>query len=346
MAGQLAPPKLFTDWLKLITTAKADWSYSDYAESWVNGARMLVRTGTTTVADIEAVLELLPEVWEATPLRVLSFLEMLGITNRRAPRAILAEAVERIDSLTHPRCVARLSPHAPYSTLPELLRLSSETARRRRWRITTHVSESAFEFEMFAQAKGVMFDWLQRSRRDMSDCGLGSPVEHLDLCGLLGENLLAVHGNYLTPKDISLLGRRKVSLAHCPRSHAYFRHEAFPFRPLTRARVNICLGTDSLASVFQRRRQTVQLNMFEEMRAFAADQPSVSARKILEMATLNGARALGLRGAVGQLSKDAFADLIAIPFTGKTRRIYSAILQHKGDVAASMIDGQWAVPPA
>jgi len=59
MAGQFPPPKVFSDWLKLITETKAGWSYSDYAQSWLNGARMLVRTGTTSVADIEAVPELL-----------------------------------------------------------------------------------------------------------------------------------------------------------------------------------------------------------------------------------------------------------------------------------------------
>src|ERR1035438_8844656 len=52
MAGQFAPPKVFADWLKLITEAKSGWSYSDYAQSWLNGAQMLVRTGTTSVADI------------------------------------------------------------------------------------------------------------------------------------------------------------------------------------------------------------------------------------------------------------------------------------------------------
>jgi cytosine/adenosine deaminase-related metal-dependent hydrolase len=290
--------------------------------------------------------ELLPDVWEGTPLRVLSFLELLGITNRRTAKAILAEASERIESLSNTRCMTGISPHAPYSTLPELLKVSGETARRRKWRVTTHVAESALEFEMFAQGRGVMFDWLQKSRRDMSDCGHGSPVEHLDRCGLLGENLLAVHANYLGPKDAALLGRRKVSVAHCPRSHRYFRHERFPLRELTSARVNICLGTDSLASVLKSRRQNVELNMFEEMRALKESYPSLPPRRIVEMATLNGARALGLRGQIGQLSSNAFADLIAIPFAGRTRRIYDAILRHKGDVAASMIDGQWVITPS
>jgi cytosine/adenosine deaminase-related metal-dependent hydrolase len=219
MAGELLPPKQFPDWLKLMITAKSSWRYSDYAESWLHGSKMLVRTGTTTVGDIEAVPELLPEVWEGTPLRVVSYIEMLGITSRRTPKAILAEAAERIEAASSPRCMTGISPHAPYSTLPDLLKLSGETARRRKWRVTTHVAESALEYEMFTEARGVMYDWLRRSGRDMTDCGLGSPVEHLSRCGLLGENLLAVHANYLGPKDAALLGRRKVSVAHCPRSH-------------------------------------------------------------------------------------------------------------------------------
>jgi len=345
MAGQFPPPKVFSDWLQAITATKAGWSYSEYAESWLAGAQMLVRTGTTTVADIEAVPELLPEVWQATPLRVFSFLEMLGITARRQPQTILQEAADRIDSLKFSRCLAGLSPHSPYSTMLELLRLSAETARRRRWRLCTHVAESAQEFEMFAHGRGAMFDWLKRSARDMSDCGLRSPVQHLKHCGALAENLLAVHVNYLDKNDAGLLGKRKVSVVHCPRSHAYFRHQPFPLRRLSRARVNVCIGTDSLASVYRRGRQTVELNLFQEMRALAKAQVSLSPRRILRMATINGARALGLGGQIGELSEGAFADLIVLTFAEKNADIYEAILHHPGNVFASMIDGQWALGP-
>src|SRR5207302_1539953 len=102
-----------------------------------------------------------------------------------------------------------------------------------------------------------------------------------------------------------------------PRSHAYFCHARFPVRKLIKAGVNVCLGTDSLATVYKTRRQTVELNMFEEMRALAASHSFLSAQKILQMATLNGARALGMKGRIGELSERAFADLIAIPFAGK-----------------------------
>ena len=345
MAGQFPPPKVFSDWLKGITEAKAGWGYSDYLESWLNGARMLVRTGTTSVADIEAVPQLLPKVWEGTPLRVFSFLELIGIKGAKQPRAVVHEAAARIAALKHARGGVGLSPHAPYSTVPELLRLSAQTARRRNWRLTTHLAESALEFEMFKQGRGPMFDWLQRSGRDMLDCGLGSPVKHLERCGVLSDNLLAAHVNYLAQGDAALLGRRRVHVVHCPRCHFYFHHDKFPLGRLARAGVNVCLGTDSLASVYKARRQKVELNLFEEMRALATNEPSLSARKIVQMATLNGARALGLGGQAGELAEGCFADLIALPFAGKAADIYDGVLHHAGDVAASMIDGEWAMEP-
>src|SRR5262245_13943399 len=160
MAGQFLPPKVFTDWLKSITSTKAGWSFSDYAASWLAGAQMLLRTGTTTVADIESVPQLLPEIWDSTPLRIFSFLEMIGITQRRPPGAVLREAVEKGSKLEHPRCRVALSPHAPYSTIPELLRLAVQTSSQRQWLLATHVAESALEFEMFARGRGEMFEWL------------------------------------------------------------------------------------------------------------------------------------------------------------------------------------------
>lgn len=346
MAGQFASPKLFTDWLKLITTSKAEFSYSEYAESWLNGAKMLVRTGTTTVGDIETVPELLPEVLEATPLRLISFLEMTGIRSRRQPKSILKETTERLEGLRASGFTGGLSPHAPYSTLPELLQLSAELARQKNWLMAVHVAESSQEFEMFMRGRGEMFDWLRRNERDMSDCGKGSPVQHLARCGALGKNLLAIHVNYLAKTDAALLASSKVTVVHCPRSHSFFQHDRFPYQRFVRAGINICLGTDSLASVYQRRRQPVELSLFEEMRTFAANQPLIRPRRILDMVTVNPAGALGLKGQVGELSKRAFADIIALPFSGKSSDAYEAVLHHEGPVSASMIKGQWAIAPA
>ena len=423
MAGLFPPQRSFCDWIKLITTEKAQWIFSDYANSWIAGARMLVQSGTTTVADMEAVPELLPDVWNATPLRVFSFLEMTGVRSRREPEVILAEAVTTMDAQPPHRGDTGLSPHAPYSTSPSLLEQTAALARKRKLRLVTHVAESATEFEMFTQARGEMFEWLHRNRRDMSDCdgrspvqqlarcralgphllavhvnylapgdatllarkrklrlvthvaesatefemftqGRGemfewlhrnrrdmsdcdgrSPVQHLARCQALGPHLLAVHMNYLAPGDAALLARKRVSVVHCPSSHDYFRHRDFPRRELARAGVNVCLGTDSLASVRKHPKREIKLSLFREMRMFATKHSEVSAREVLQMTTLNAAHALGLGGKAGQLRPGAFADLIALPLNEKLPDIYEAIIQYPGDIAVSMIGGEWAKTP-
>ena len=344
MAGEISPPKTFTDWIAAITAHKSGWSYSDYARSWLRGAHQLVKSGTTTVADIECMPDLLPEVWDATPLRIFSFLEMTGIKARRAPKDVLREAVETMDSLKHPRHRAALSPHAPYSTLPELLKLTARTAQKRKWRVSIHVAESTQEFEMFQNAHGEMHDWLKRNERDNSDCGLGSPVAHLARHQLLGENVLAIHVNCLARGDATLLAKNKTHVVHCPRSHDYFKHPPFPRQRLAAAGVNLCLGTDSLATTRKTGRQLPELNLFAEMQMLAEKDKSLSPVEILKMATINGARALGLAGKIGELTAGALADVIALPFDGPATKAYAAVLQHAGNVAASIIDGRWTIP--
>lgn len=345
MAGLWPPQKKFTDWIPRMLAAKAEWSYSDYARSWISGAKMLLQSGTTTVADIEAAPELLPEVWDSTPLRVISFLEMTGVRSKRDPAEILHNAMEKLESIPHPRCAAALSPHAPYSTSPALLRLCAEAARDRKLPIAVHVAESEQEFEMFTRARGEMFDWLKRNDRDNSDCGLGSPVSHLDRAGLLRENLLAIHANYLDDSDFALLNGRGVSIVHCPRSHAYFQHREFSLEKLLNAGINVCLGTDSLATIAKTDKQDLELNMFQEMQTLARLRPSLPPATILKMATANGARALGLRGQIGELSGNAFADLISIPYSGDTSNAETAVVNHSGPLRASIINGHWSIVP-
>ena len=337
----LPAPRQFPDWLKALFALKAAAGYTDYAHAWLTGAAMLARTGCTTVADIEAVPELLPEVWSATPLRVASFLEVTGVKSGRAPAEILQEAAAKIDSLEPGRGLAGLSPHALYSTTAPLLKEAARLARQRNWRLTMHVAESAEEFEMFARRRGAMFDWLE-PQRGMADCGQGTPLAQVERCGLLGGNFLAIHANYLLPADIQALARSGASVVHCPRSHAYFQHQRFLCEELAAAGVNVCLGTDSLASVCPARREKPELNLFAEMRQFAAAHPGVVPEAIVRMATCNGARALGWQGRAGELSPGSRADLISIPFAGDAAECAAAIVHHPGAVAVSMIDGQCA----
>jgi cytosine/adenosine deaminase-related metal-dependent hydrolase len=345
LAGCIPPPRSFVDWIKSILSFKSEWGYSDYAASWIRGAGQLLRSGTTTAADIEAVPQLLPEVRDTTPLRVHSFLELINLRGEPSPPETIARALAAAYGFQGGGQCAGLSPHAPYTTTPALLREAARVARARGLRLTTHVAESAEEFEMFLFRRGPMFDWL-KSQRDVSDCGQGSPVQLLDSCGLLARDFLAVHVNFLWDGDARLLGARGASVAHCPRSHGYFRHTRFPRAALQQAGVNLCLGTDSLATVRAARGERPVLSMFAEMQALAGNDSGLSATEILRLATVNGARALGLAGQVGELRPGALADVIAVPFHGDPTNAAEAVVNHHGDAAGVMIGGAWSIRPA
>lgn len=343
MAGKISPPRSFADWIKTIVALKAEWSYTEFADSWLKGAEMLLRSGTTTVADVEAVPELLPEMWQATPLRVISFRELINLKNAAA-EPLVRDVAEKWAALPNADRRAGLSPHAPYTTSAELLSVAAHEARKRGWLLTTHVAESEQETDMFMYRHGPLYDWL-KGQRDMSDCGYGSPIHHLEQADYLGDNLLAVHVNYLWRDDAATLGKYGVSVVHCPRSHEYFRHLFFPRRELAAAAVNVCLGTDSLASMRKARGKLPELNMFAEMRALASNEPELAPQNILEMATINGAKALKRDGEIGVLREDALADMIAIPFSGRAETVYDHLVHFEGAVHASMIGGQWAIAP-
>lgn len=341
MAGQLLPTRSFTDWIKLITEAKSGWGREEFASSWKNGAEMLVRSGTTTVADVEVVPDTLPALWQETPLRVISFLELTGVRSRTAPEAAIEETRNRIAALSSGPGRVGVAPHAPYSTIPALLRMIGQESRQHGWLVMMHVAESAEEYEMFKHASGPMFDWLKRNNRDMSDCGGVTPVAHLERNGMLGPNLLAVHANCLEEEDVALLARRAVSVVHCPRSHRYFNHVPFQYENLVKAGVRVCLGTDSLASVAVKRGQRVGLDMFAEMREFAREFPGVPPSEIVRLCTESPAGALGLDGWIGCIVQGAMADLTAIPYHGPIMGVYEGVLAHEQPVAASVIGGRF-----
>jgi cytosine/adenosine deaminase-related metal-dependent hydrolase len=227
--------------------------------------------------------------------------------------------------------------------VPELLRETAALAAAQGWPVTIHVAESAEEDEMFAGGRGALYDWLARNGRDMGDCGGTTPVQHLAKHGLLFPGLLAVHANYLRPGDAETLAGAGGAVVHCPRSHAYFGHRPFPHNALVRAGVNVCLGTDSLVTVLRREEQV--LDMFSEMRTFLAHAAGVPAEEAVRMATVHGARALGLEGRAGCLMPGAWADATAVPYAGGLGTVAEAVVAHRGDVAACLLGGRWAHGP-
>ncbi|HTI72770.1 MAG TPA: amidohydrolase family protein [Candidatus Limnocylindria bacterium] len=339
MAGQLLRPRAFPDWIKAILTAKSSWGVEEFKTSWLKGAQQLLQSGTTTVANIESMPEILAEVRSKTPLRLFSFLEMTGVRNQLPGKEIVNKAIALLESLPATRGGLGLSPHAPYSTYPDLL-AECAAAAKQGWLLTTHVAESQAEFDMYMYRRGPMFDWLE-SQRSMKDCGLGSPIGHLARHGLLSPNLLAVHANYAWNDDVRLLASQGVSVAHCPRSHSYFRHRCFPMDEMLNFGVNVCLGTDSLASVTLQRDSPPSLSMSAELRDLHLAHPSLRYRQSIRMASQNGARALGLKGVVGELSPGSLADLAFIPFSGPLTGVEPALVGYSQPVEGTMIGGAW-----
>ena len=318
---------------------KADVDDAVHRESWIHGAAQCLRHGTTTLGNIETRPDLLPELWAATPLRMLSFLELIVIRTESDAAQAVTTAAEWIAKHKPPRGHAGLSPHAPYTTKPDLLKACVATDLP----MAMHLAESAEEDEMFRQGSGPLYDRLSAAGRAMADCGGVSPIAHAHRHGLLNNNLLAIHGNYLDDNDIRLLAENQVSLVHCPRSHAYFGHAPFRAEALCAAGVNLCLGTDSLATM---RAGDAELSLFDELRTYRAAYPDLAdleLETLLQCVTVNPARALGMAGQVGELTTDAFADLIALPFDGPIESVLEAIVNHTGPVQRVMLYGKWEV---
>ncbi len=341
MAGQIPPPKTFPDWVKNILSFKAHWSFSEFAESWLKGARQLIEHGTTTVADIESVPELPEETWKSTPLRMISFLELTGVKSQRSPEDLLHEAADWFERWPRDdRKEVALSPHALYSTSPELIRKSARFATERDLLVSTHLAESEAEYSMFCDAKGPFFDWL-KGQRKMDDCGHHSPIELVNEYGLLNERLIIVHANYLSEKDIQSIGESRASVVHCPRSHDYFGHLKFPYEELVKARTNVCLGTDSLASSRKIGAQNPELNLWCEMQTFSRNYPGVSPREIFDLVTRHPAKAFRKGGQIGSLESGAFGDMVALGYSGKVDepRVCEEVL-HRPQVREVLIAGE------
>lgn len=341
LAGHLPPQASFTAWIQSIKGAKGLQSPEDVREAWRVGAAMLLRNGVTTVGDIEAFPELQPSLVRETGLRVVSFLELIRIRADAPVEDAVDQGGKWLRDLGEAGLRAGLSPHAPYSTTPLLRRRCAELAVRCGAPVSMHLAESAEEFEMFMAGEGALLEWLARNGRAVDDCGGRSPVQVAADAGLLGPRFLAVHVNYLAPGDAERLAGAGASVAHCPRSHAYFRHQPFPWEELRAAGVNVCLATDSLATVRTTRRRALQLDLFAEARRFRTAHPGVALAELLGMVTRHPAAALGMTGEVGILAAGACADLIAVPSAAQSGSPLEGLFEAAGPSLGTMVGGRW-----
>lgn len=352
-AGQLSKPKDFVSWIDSILALKSQSTPQSGVAAWHQGYRQLLETGTTLVADMVSV----PEVWSLRrsglpkPLgpRIRSFFEATGVLLGLSPESLLESLAQRLqenrpDSANAPTNAIEawpefgVAPHSPYATLPTFLKALAQRARRDQWPLSMHLAESAAEFQRYTQGAGPLYDWLKRLR-PMEEFAHQSPVQYVAALGLLIPQLLAAHVNYLAPGDAETLGNAQVNVVHCPRSHAYFNHQAFPIEALTQAGVSVCLGTDSLASIEGEGIEPPRLSMQAELQCFLSRNPSISPAKALKWATLHGAQAMGCPS--GELRAGLWADLIITPLPSPNVDPIEAVIHHQGPVSGTIIRGEW-----
>jgi cytosine/adenosine deaminase-related metal-dependent hydrolase len=198
--------------------------------------------------------------------------------------------------------------------------------------------------KMFRDGSGPLYLLLKDIGRDMSDCGGTTPLEVFirnlqparkgpSTAPQVPRRWILAHLNDVPEGDFDLLRQmpQKFSVAHCPRSHAYFHHPPFQFEKLRALGFNICLGTDSLAS-------NDDLSLLAEMRAFREKFPDVPCETILEMATVNSAGALRCADRLGKIRRDFIANMIALPFT-RFEKPHEAILNFAAKVPWIMFHG-------
>ena len=149
---------------------------------------------------------------------------------------------------------------------------------------------------------------------------------------------IVVHLNELAEDDFARLeGGPRFHIAHCPRSSRYFRHRPFALRRLLDLGFNVCLGTDSLASNFS-------LSLFAEMQSLRDAHPWLAPERILEMATVNGARALSQEQTLGKIRAGFQADLIALPIAGESGDVVEKVIAWDEEVPWMMLAGVESPP--
>ena len=226
------------------------------------------------------------------------------------------------------RVTFALGPHAPYSCSEEYLRQVAELAKEHDLGLHIHVSESPFEQQTIAGQYGC------------------TPAALLDRCGILGPKTLAAHGVYLSDEDIALFKERGVSVVTNPVSNLKLGNGICPVPYLLEAGVNVALGTDGAAS-------NNALNLFRELsfvtllhKGVTGDTTAVPASEALKMATVNGAKALGLEGC-GEIKAGARADLTVLDIDKPWLRPHidlrsSLVYCARGDeVTDVMVDGRF-----
>jgi 5-methylthioadenosine/S-adenosylhomocysteine deaminase len=330
----LADDMALMDWLqRYIFPAEAKSVTPEFVRAGTRLAALeMIQSGTTAYVDMYYFEE---EIAKATHDAGLRGVLGQSIIQFPAPDARTpADGLSRAESFlkawaSDPLIVPAVAPHSMYTLDAATLKASRALADRYRAPVLIHLSETQDEMRLSAERHGG-----------------ATPPAFLESLAFWGARTVAAHGVWLTDADIALLARRGVAVAHNPESNMKLASGAAPVLKMRRAGVTVGLGTDGAAS-------NNDLDMFEAMRQAAllqklhtGDPRALSAAEALEMATRDGARAIGLEREIGSLEPGKRADLVLVSMRGARQTpMYDPIshlvyVSRGDDVRTTVVNGR------
>jgi 5-methylthioadenosine/S-adenosylhomocysteine deaminase len=309
----LADDLALSEWLnKYIFPAEAKSVSPEFVRSGTRLAALeMIQSGTTTFTDMYYFEEEVAAATKAAGLRAVlgQTIIQFPVADAKTPADALVRAEAFINAFKDdPLITPAVAPHAMYTLDGPTLKAARDLSRRHSVPTLIHLAETHDEI----QAAQLRFK--------------SSPVAYLDSLGFLGPGVLGAHGVWVSDADIAVLKARGVGISHNPESNMKLASGTAPVPAYLRADLAIGLGTDGAAS-------NNDLDMFEAMRVAAllhkhesVDPRALSARTAVEMATIRGARALGMDKRIGSLEPRKHADVITVSTNGARQTpMYDAV---------------------
>ncbi len=326
----------FGPWLSLHIERKHRLERADMEAIARLGAAECLRSGVGTVGDL-AFSGASAHACAQLGLRAIVYLEVFGSDPDDALRQF-EEKRAYVEAALSDRVRLGVSPHAPYTCSTEVYAACAGLGLP----VATHLNESTDELDWLLRGEG---PW-QAVGELLIDPDGQSGIRRLAGAGLLDERVVAAHCVKVDEEEIRLLAERRVAVAHCPRSNALLGCGIAPLEALRAAGLRVGIGTDGVSSVpshdvFEELRTVISLARARSERA-----GSITAGEALELATLGGARALGLDGEIGSLVPGKRADLAIVTMSGSPYLPWedpAAAVVYGGTperITATLVDGQ------
>lgn len=321
----------FSGWLgRLIERLpeKEAWT----AEAARGSAREAVEAGTTFMAESSPYGECLPQLAEsgmAGTVFAEFFPHEIG-TPEEAVEFIVGKAREIGEDLPE-RVNARVSVHSPYTVDPESARLAARRTREIGWTLAIHLSESPEEVEFIESGTGGLANIF--GGNEWGGAGV-SPVRYARDVELLAPETIAAHlATGISEEDLDILARTGVAAAHCPRSNAFLECGVSPVGRMMERGIRVGMGTDGLWS-------SPSMNLFEET-LFAVELHGMEGARGLGLATIGGARALGIGAETGTIEVGKWADFALVEGSPEGVDPARDVLEAAagGGVAATVVGG-------